>query len=199
MTANAMLEGGLINSDAVLGHYTLQKTLWQPALHDSSSLFQAITSDASAPIEQLIEKDPSKLNSFRLLLYWGSSPGDQLELQESHTAVTVKHRTFLMLAAYHGSLRVLSFLLSQGANPKVQSPDGLSAYDVSACIALPLLLRLMWLRLPSEARRAVWAMTAEMRMRAAAADRCLGLKIANMRGQAAPWYASSAHNQMLDR
>lgn len=126
-------------NDAVLGHYTLQGSAWQPALQESSTLFKAIVSDTAGPIEQLIEKEPTKLNVFRLVLYWDSSAlatGEENKAEEPNTAVNVKHRTLLMLAAFHGSLRVLSCLLSQGADPKVATPDGLTVYDVSVHIVL---------------------------------------------------------------
>ncbi|CAD7698538.1 unnamed protein product [Ostreobium quekettii] len=46
-------------------------------------------------------------------------------------AVTVKQRTLLMIAAFHGSMRVLSLLAVNGADPAVVSPDGMTAYELA--------------------------------------------------------------------
>lgn len=125
-------QGGLIQTDQVLGHSILQGTAWLSDLQESSSLLKAIVSDASAPIETLIQgKDSSGsfLNAFRLLLYWDSGPGDGKNQQEPNPAVNFKHRTLLMLAAFFGSVRVLALLLSLGADPNIQAPDGPTVYD----------------------------------------------------------------------
>lgn len=118
----------------VFGHYIhSQDGSWKPVLSESSELFKAIVSDAITQVEE--EFEPARLNSFFTLLYWGSNQVEKADTKDASTNVSVKHRTLVMLAAFHGSMRVLSFLLSKGGDPGLTSPDGLNAYDVSACMA----------------------------------------------------------------
>ena len=134
-------------SDQVFGHMMQQGKGWKALLPESSSLFCDVAGDKLLGVESVVDADTSKLHSLFLILHWasdGSAPGAAAE-QEAEPAgdagspganaarasVNVKHRSLLMIAAYHGSLRVLAYLLAKGAEPSKKAPDGLTAYDVS--------------------------------------------------------------------
>ena len=130
----------------VIGHYLVPAhgRPAQPLLHESTVIFQDVVSDKLSTVEVAVEADAGKLNQFFLILHWasdvkgGTGPGldSGAEVLDANAAmakasVMVKQRTLLMIAAHAGSLRVLSYLLSRGAEPSRKSPDGLTAYDVS--------------------------------------------------------------------
>jgi hypothetical protein len=121
----------------VFGHYISKDGALQPVLQESSELFAAIVGDSIAKVEEEFEPGPySRLNQLMPVLYWGSNTEPKADTTPNEasasTSVAVKSRTLVMLASFHGSLRVLSYLLSKGADPTIKSPDGLTAYDVSA-------------------------------------------------------------------
>jgi hypothetical protein len=121
----------------VFGHYISKDGALQPVLQESSELFAAIVGDAIARVEDEFEPGPyNRLNQLMPVLYWGSNTEPKADTTPNEasasTSVAVKSRTLVMLASFHGSLRVLSYLLSKGADPTVKSPDGLTAYDVSS-------------------------------------------------------------------
>lgn len=127
-TQNGLGPGLSGQESNVFGHYFQSGAgNWQPLLNESSSLFRAIVSDDSAAVESALTSDSGKLNNFVLLLQWRGSNDFKLQAKPD---VAVKHRTLLMLAAYHGSTNVVSLLLSKGADAKVTSPDGLTALQV---------------------------------------------------------------------
>lgn len=132
---------GVSGSDSVFGHYIQQASTWEPLLSESSALFRAVVEDDAATVEAEIGADTARVNAFYVLLYWGSQPQNgQSKGEEGSTevsmkpAVTVKQRTLLMIAAFHGSMRVLSLLAVNGADPALASPDGMTAYEVSGFI-----------------------------------------------------------------
>ena len=124
-------------SDSVFGHYIQQANTWEPLLSESSALFRAVVEDDAANVEAEIGVDTSRVNAFYVLLYWGSQPQNGQSKEEVSNevsmkpAVTVKQRTLLMIAAFHCSMRVLSLLAVNGADPALASPDGMTAYEVS--------------------------------------------------------------------
>eukprot|EP00210_Caulerpa_lentillifera_P004496 g4290.t1 len=134
MSSNAMNA-----SDSVFGHYVQQGHLWEPLLSESSPLFRAIVNDDARVVEAELEPDSTKANQFFVLLYWGSRPTSPEATSTVQTpsedgtkpAVTVKRRTLLMIAAFHGSMRVLALLAVNGADPATVSPDGLTAYQLA--------------------------------------------------------------------
>eukprot|EP00210_Caulerpa_lentillifera_P005105 g4877.t1 len=128
-------------SDSVFGHYVQQGNLWEPLLSESSPLFQAIVNDDANTVEADLGTDSSKANQFYVLLYWGSRPANTTSSSSTEhpnqsedglkPAVSVKQRTLLMIAAFHGSMRVLALLAVNGADPATVSPDGLTAYQLA--------------------------------------------------------------------
>ncbi len=127
----------------VLGHYCRagnSDSEWQPVLGEATStpLFTAVVEDSISTVESYFERDLSRINAFSLLLYWGAEGEDEKNTQGAQTdqgpqKVQVKPRTLAMIAAYHGSLRVLAFFLSKGADPRLKTPDGLTAADCECC------------------------------------------------------------------
>jgi hypothetical protein len=75
-----------------------------------------------------------------LILCWGTDPGGQQDVEGKDQAqgqgrpVTVARIRLIHIAAFHGSIRCASLLLSRGANPGLKTTDGLSAYDVSSAL-----------------------------------------------------------------
>ncbi len=107
-------------SDAVIGHYIeSQAKQWIPALAQSTELFKAVVND---DITRLEEIGDAGLLSYRTVLYWSDG-------KEATPKVEAKSRSLAQIACKHGSLRVLSYLLSKGANPHA-AKDGLSCYEV---------------------------------------------------------------------
>ena len=129
-------------SDSVFGHYVQQGQIWEPLLSESSPLFRAVVEDDAHAVEADLGTEPSaKVNQFYVLLYWGSRPDASSSATPEQTntqgedavkpPVTVKQRTLLMIAAFHGSMRVLSLLAISGADPGIVSPDGMTACDLA--------------------------------------------------------------------
>ncbi|CAD7700682.1 unnamed protein product [Ostreobium quekettii] len=126
-------------SDSVFGHYIQQAASWEPLLSESSALFRAVVEDDAAHVEAEIGADAARVNAFYVLLHWGSQPQGGAGGKEEapggdgsmKPAVTVKQRTLLMIAAFHGSMRVLSLLAVNGADPAVVSPDGMTSYELA--------------------------------------------------------------------
>lgn len=128
------------SSDAsaeVFGHYIQRNGSWEPLLSESSALFVHVVEDNISLVEKELESNGARLNQLHHILYWGSAPNGSSELatqqgSEAKTSVSVKFRSLLHLGCYHGSLRVVSYLLSKGADARLKSPgDGKTAHDVS--------------------------------------------------------------------
>jgi hypothetical protein len=111
-----------MEENTVVGHIVSSNCGWIPALEQSTELFQAVVSDDISKLETLFDASTC-LTTGVPVLYWGADK-----------KVEVKSRTLAMLAAQHGSLRVLSFLLSKGADPKQMSIDGLTCYEVGRAL-----------------------------------------------------------------
>lgn len=124
-----------MEENTVVGHIVSSNCGWIPALEQSTELFQAVVSDDISRLETLFDASTC-LTTGVPVLYWGADK-----------KVEVKSRTLAMLAAQHGSLRVLSFLLSKGADPKQMSIDGLTCYEVG-CALLTLYVDLAFMRTP---------------------------------------------------
>jgi len=124
-------------SDSVFGHYVQQGNIWEPLLSESSPLFRAVVEDDARAVEADLGSDSaSKVNNFYVLLYWGSRPNANANEQTNSEdggkpPVTVKQRTLLMIAAFHGSMRVLAMLAVNGADPGIVSPDGMTACELA--------------------------------------------------------------------
>eukprot|EP00879_Flechtneria_rotunda_P008263 GHRR01008656.1.p1 GENE.GHRR01008656.1~~GHRR01008656.1.p1 ORF type:complete len:507 (+),score=133.37 GHRR01008656.1:159-1679(+) len=103
----------------VIGHYVQSGDHWVPALDQSSKLFRAVVEDDITAFEAAV--DLSTALCWHTILCW-------CEGQEATAKVEAKSRSLAMLATQHGSLRVLSWVLSKGVNPK-QQRDGLSCYE----------------------------------------------------------------------
>lgn len=118
------------SADSVFGHYVHKKgeSKWEPLIEQSRELFRAVVADDHMRVEEEVKADPSKAKACFILLYWGGAAGDG---DSSKTNVTVKQRTLLMLAAYHGCMRVVSTLVMNGAVPGQLSVDGLDAYQMA--------------------------------------------------------------------
>lgn len=116
------------SADSVFGHYVHKKTgeRWEPLVEQSRELFRAVVADDHLRVEKEIKADPGKAKASYILLYWGG--GESGEAAKAN--VTVKQRTLLMLAAYHGCMRVVSTLVMNGAMPAQMSADGQDAYKV---------------------------------------------------------------------
>lgn len=115
-----------MDSDTVLGHYVADASgQWVPALQQSTELFKAVVNDDISKFERELDALGSGLLGAFTILYWSEGKGGE----QATPQVQAKARTLLALAVYHGSLRVLSHLLSKGANPKA-GQDGQNAYEV---------------------------------------------------------------------
>eukprot|EP00798_Chlamydomonas_sp_ICE-L_P020579 gene20579-27376_t len=102
-------------SGKVAGHYYRGPTGWHALFNGPDSyspFFKAITEDNINFVEAEIAAKPGLLNATITVLYWGENDGDT----SISTSCSVKSRTPLMVAAYHGALRVLALLLSKGAD-----------------------------------------------------------------------------------
>lgn len=121
------------SADSVFGHYVHKKgdSKWEPLVDQSRELFRAVVADDHLRVEEEVKADPSKAKAVFILLYWGGNGGDAQNGEAAKTNVTVKQRSLLMLAAYHGCLRVVSTLVMNGAMPGQLSADGLNAYQVT--------------------------------------------------------------------
>lgn len=128
------------SSDAsaeVFGHYIQRNGgTWEPLLSESSALFGHTVEDNISSVEKELESNAARLNQLHHILYWSSAPNGSSDAtqqgSEAKTSVSVKFRSLLHLACYHGSLRVVSYLLSKGADARLKSPgDGQTAHDVS--------------------------------------------------------------------
>lgn len=120
--------------ESVMGHYMQQGQQLLPLLGVSGALFNAVVSDVDSIVEQELEANPQKLNQEFLILCWNqdianSPEGDAAESLPSKPNASVIHRTLLMLACYHGSLRVVSLLLSKGTDPLAKAQDGVTARE----------------------------------------------------------------------
>lgn len=114
-----------MDSETVLGHYVANATgQWAPALQQSTELFKAIVNDDINSFEEEYKALGSGSLGAFTILYWSEGKADQASPQ-----VQAKARNLLSLAVFHGALRVISFLLSKGANPRT-GQDGQSAYEV---------------------------------------------------------------------
>eukprot|EP00878_Enallax_costatus_P006908 GHUV01007238.1.p1 GENE.GHUV01007238.1~~GHUV01007238.1.p1 ORF type:complete len:126 (-),score=11.59 GHUV01007238.1:615-992(-) len=115
-----------MDSETVLGHYVADATgQWVPALQQSTELFKAIVNDDINPFESEFDALGSGSLGAFTILYWSEGKGGE----QATPQVQAKARSLLALAVHHGSLRVLSYLLSKGANPRA-GQDGQSAYEV---------------------------------------------------------------------
>ncbi len=136
---------------AVLGHYSCCNAPGaapQPLLEQSSLLFRAIVQDDLGALSShaaLLQDAGRQLHS---VLHWqqagtrkssaASSPAStrsqdgEEAVGASHPVAVIKQRTLIGLAALHGSVKVLKFLLSvKGADPHQAFPDGHTAFSVS--------------------------------------------------------------------
>lgn len=132
-----MSSNSMSASDSVFGHYVQQGHIWEPLLSESSPLFRAVVEDDARAVEADLGSDAAtKVNQFYVLLYWGSRPNatttEQTNTEDGgKPPVTVKQRTLLMIAAFHGSMRVLAMLAVNGADPGIVSPDGMTACELA--------------------------------------------------------------------
>ncbi len=145
--------------DSVLGHYScVLGSPLQPLLAESSALFRAVVEDDLQAVcaWPSLEAESARMHN---VLHWTSMPE---EPQQQRTAsgrsssagadaapeggpsgsrsgnkpvVTVKQRTLLALAAYHGSVKVLKLLLgAKGVDARLRMPDGQTAGTVRAAL-----------------------------------------------------------------
>jgi hypothetical protein len=123
--------------EQVIGHYVPAEggEGWQAALAQSTELFRSLVADDLAAFERhLAALDPSEhssssSSSWHTVLFWSAANPEQ----QNEAKVEAKSRTLAMLATQHGSLRVLSYLLSKGSCPTEKAPkDGADCYAVSA-------------------------------------------------------------------
>lgn len=119
------------SADSVFGHYVHKKAgeRWEPLVDQSRELFRAVVADDHLRVGKEIKADPGKAKASYILLYWGGAAGGEGG-EAAKANVTVKQRTLLMLAAYHGCMRVVSTLVMNGAVPGQVSADGQDAYKV---------------------------------------------------------------------
>lgn len=117
-----------MGEQTVIGHYVAgQDGSWQPALQQSSDLFKALVADDLNSFEQQLSSVDNS-SSFHTVLYWSGSADSN---DAASPKVEAKSRTLAMLATHHSAVRVLSYLLSKGCDPKLScSKDGLSCYEV---------------------------------------------------------------------
>eukprot|EP00798_Chlamydomonas_sp_ICE-L_P011399 gene11399-12100_t len=115
----------------VAGHYYRVTQGWRALFNEPDSFspfFRAIVDDKVHFIEQEIGNKPELLNQAITVLFWGENDGEA----SISTSCSVKSRTPLMVAAYHGALRVLSLLLSKGADTSPVSDMG-TAEELASC------------------------------------------------------------------
>jgi hypothetical protein len=130
-------------SSSVIGHYVKHGSGLLPALAQSTPLFKGICCDNLEAVQDALAPG-APVDEWMSVLVWDAQEAAQHQPQpdthpdqaagEQQTAqVQVKPRTLAMIAAFHGSERVLGFLLGQGANPRLRTPDAeaLCCYDVS--------------------------------------------------------------------
>lgn len=114
-------------SSTVLGHYVFADGTWSPALQQSTELFKAVVADDISSFEREIDAFEAAHLRWWSVLYWSDSS------KEAAPRVEAKTRSLAMIATQHGSLRVLSFLLSKGCNPTECCPGaqaGNGCYEV---------------------------------------------------------------------
>jgi hypothetical protein len=120
----------MAETSEVIGHYVQQQgeggSQWVPALDQSTELFKAVIGDDISRVEQLYTGHGG--SSTHVCLFWGES-----KEQAGAPRVEAKNRSLAAIATQHGSLRVLSYLLSKGVNPR---SEGL--YEVSVMLQRPL-------------------------------------------------------------
>jgi hypothetical protein len=113
----------MAETSEVIGHYVQQQgeggSQWVPALDQSTELFKAVIGDDISRVEQLYTGHGG--SSTHVCLFWGES-----KEQAGAPRVEAKNRSLAAIATQHGALRVLSYLLSKGVNPR---SEGL--YEVS--------------------------------------------------------------------
>jgi hypothetical protein len=119
--------------EQVIGHYVpAEGEGWQAALAQSTELFRSLVADDLAAFKRhLAASDPSEhsSSSWHTVLFWSAANPEQ----QNEAKVEAKSRTLAMLATQHGSVRVLSYLLSEGSCPTEKAPkDGADCYAVSA-------------------------------------------------------------------
>lgn len=118
-----------MQGEQVIGHYVVgqQGEGWQAALAQSTDLFKALVADDLTAFEkQLASLGPGAHSSWHTVLCWSApSPEQQNETK-------AQSRTLAQLATQHGSVRVLSYLLSSGADPAQKARDGADCYTVRA-------------------------------------------------------------------
>lgn len=123
--------------EQVIGHYVpagqeTGSSGWQAALAQSTDLFRALVSDDLTTFEKhLGSLGPSAHSSWHTVLFWSASPHAAEENEAAGKVEAVaRSRTLAMLATQHGSVRVLSYLLSSGADPTTKAKDGADCYTV---------------------------------------------------------------------
>lgn len=121
--------------DQVVGHYVpcQDGQGYKAVLANSTDLFKALVNDDLQEFEKLFASPESGVScsssSSHTVLFWSASTSSQDEAK-----VEAKSRTLAMLATQHGSVRVLSFLLSKGSCPTEQAKDGQTCYTVSGVL-----------------------------------------------------------------
>ena len=122
--------------DQVIGHYVPGQDGqgWKAVQANSTDLFKALVQDDLQAFEKLFASSepgvPScSSSSWHTVLFW-TSAADSKD-GEARARTEAKSRTLAMLATQHGSVRVLSFLLSKGSCPTEQAKDGADCYTVS--------------------------------------------------------------------
>lgn len=100
----------------VIGHLVQSGQEWAPALAQSSELFGALVRDDLGAFQAAGCGVAGGLDGPHTVLYWSSDgPGEPGGGPNARCAA--KSRSLAQLAVQHSALRVLSFLLAQGANP----------------------------------------------------------------------------------
>jgi hypothetical protein len=128
-----------MNDQEVIGHYVPGQggADFAPALHQSSELFRSLVADDLTSFEKHVGSLGSfNSGSWHTVLYWSAAADGQ----GSEPKVEAKSRTLAMLATQHGSVRVLSYLLSRGSCPTDKAKDGADCYLVSVLQCLVPLL-----------------------------------------------------------
>lgn len=127
-----------MNDQEVIGHYVPGQggADFTPALSQSSELFRSLVADDLTSFEKHVGSLGSfNSGSWHTVLYWSAAADGQ----GSEPKVEAKFRTLAMLATQHGSVRVLSYLLSRGSCPTDKAKDGADCYLVSVLQAWPTL------------------------------------------------------------
>eukprot|EP00882_Tetradesmus_deserticola_P014591 GHRQ01015521.1.p2 GENE.GHRQ01015521.1~~GHRQ01015521.1.p2 ORF type:complete len:150 (-),score=12.21 GHRQ01015521.1:867-1316(-) len=118
----------------VIGHYVQQQgeggSQWVPALDQSTELFKAILGDDISRVEQLCTGQGG--SSTHVCLFWGES-----KEQAGAPRVEAKNRSLAAIATQHGALRVLSYLLSKGVNPRSEGLYEVSIYRLQQRFSRP--------------------------------------------------------------